>query len=207
MIVDDAPMLFMIVEHFEGGDPAPVYRRFAERGRMAPPGLEYHGSWVTDDLTRCYQVMECADRASARGVDAGVGRSRPLRGDRGDVVRRRGRCCRARSDPRARPRSIPRWLSVGLLQSLADVLPRLSAERARAAQEPHDPHGARPGGRRLARDRRVVPLARARRRPGEGAEPALQHRHRPHGDARAADAGRVAGRRAGRRWLRRCGAR
>ena len=63
MIVDDAPMLFMIIEHFEGGDPAPVYRRFAERGRMAPPGLEYHGSWVTGDLTRCYQVMECADRS------------------------------------------------------------------------------------------------------------------------------------------------
>ena len=56
-------MLFMIVEHFEGGDPTPVYRRFAERGRMAPAGLEYHGSWVTDDLTRCYQVMECADRS------------------------------------------------------------------------------------------------------------------------------------------------
>ena len=63
MIVDDAPMLFMIIEHFEGGDPVPVYRRFAERGRMAPPGLEYRGSWVTDDLTRCYQVMECSDRA------------------------------------------------------------------------------------------------------------------------------------------------
>ena len=56
-------MLFMIIEHFEDGDPAPVYRRFAEQGRMAPPGLEYRGSWVTDDLTRCYQVMECADRA------------------------------------------------------------------------------------------------------------------------------------------------
>ena len=28
-------------------------------------------------------------------------------------------------------------------------------------------------------------------------EPALEHRHRPHGDARATDAGRVAGRRAG----------
>jgi len=64
MIVDVAPMLFMIVEHFEGGDPAPVYRRFAEQGRMAPPGLEYLGSWVTEDLTRCYQVMACADRAS-----------------------------------------------------------------------------------------------------------------------------------------------
>ncbi len=56
-------MLFMIIEDFEGGDPAPVYQRFAERGRMAPPGLEYHGSWVTDDLSRCYQVMECAERA------------------------------------------------------------------------------------------------------------------------------------------------
>jgi hypothetical protein len=63
MIVDDWPMLFMIVEHFESGDLVLVYRRFAERGRMAPPGLEYHGSWVTDDLSRCYQVMECADRS------------------------------------------------------------------------------------------------------------------------------------------------
>jgi uncharacterized protein DUF3303 len=50
-------MLYMIVEHFRGGDPAPVYRRFAERGRIAPAGLEYVGSWVTADLTRCYQVM------------------------------------------------------------------------------------------------------------------------------------------------------
>ena len=30
---------------------------------MAPLGLDYHGSWVTDDLTGCYQVMECADRS------------------------------------------------------------------------------------------------------------------------------------------------
>jgi Protein of unknown function (DUF3303) len=50
-------MLFMIVEHFKDGDPVPVYRRFAERGRMAPDGLEYVGSWVTADLARCYQVM------------------------------------------------------------------------------------------------------------------------------------------------------
>ena len=51
-------MLFMIVEHFKDGDPVPVYRRFAERGRMAPDGLDYVGSWVTGDLTRCYQVMD-----------------------------------------------------------------------------------------------------------------------------------------------------
>jgi len=50
-------MLFMIVEHFKDG-PRPVYARFAQRGRMAPDGLDYVGSWVTTDLTRCYQVME-----------------------------------------------------------------------------------------------------------------------------------------------------
>ena len=56
-------VLFMVIEHFEGGDPAPVYSRFRERGRLAPEGLDYLGSWVTSDLTRCYQVMECADRS------------------------------------------------------------------------------------------------------------------------------------------------
>ena len=56
-------MLFMVIEHFQGGDPAPVYHRFRERGRLAPEGLDYLGSWVTSDLTRCYQVMECADRS------------------------------------------------------------------------------------------------------------------------------------------------
>lgn len=52
----------MVIERFVGGDPAPVYRRFREQGRLAPEGLEYRGSWVTSDLTRCYQVMECDDR-------------------------------------------------------------------------------------------------------------------------------------------------
>jgi len=56
-------MLFMIVEHFRNGDPRPVYDRFRARGRLAPAGLTYVNSWVVDDLTRCYQVMECDDRA------------------------------------------------------------------------------------------------------------------------------------------------
>lgn len=55
-------MLFMVIEHFRNGDPRPVYERFRARGRLAPEGLTYVNSWVTDDLTRCYQVMECADR-------------------------------------------------------------------------------------------------------------------------------------------------
>ena len=56
-------MQFMIIEDFRGGDPMPVYRRFREKGRMAPDGLTYVASWVTPDLARCYQVMECDDRA------------------------------------------------------------------------------------------------------------------------------------------------
>ncbi|MBC7448597.1 MAG: DUF3303 family protein [Hymenobacteraceae bacterium] len=56
-------MHFLVIEHFRNGDPAPVYHRFRARGRLAPPGLTYVTSWVTTDLTRCYQVMEGADRA------------------------------------------------------------------------------------------------------------------------------------------------
>ena len=56
-------MLYMIVENFRNGDAVPVYRRFRDRGRLAPPGLTYVASWVTSDLTRCYQVMECDERA------------------------------------------------------------------------------------------------------------------------------------------------
>jgi hypothetical protein len=54
-------MLFMVLEKFRG-DPVPVYRRFRDRGRLAPEGLRYINSWVTNDLQRCYQVMECDDR-------------------------------------------------------------------------------------------------------------------------------------------------
>ena len=56
-------MHYMIVEHFRGGRPQPVYTRFRERGRMAPEGLRYVSSWVTTDGARCFQVMECDERA------------------------------------------------------------------------------------------------------------------------------------------------
>ena len=56
-------MLYMIIEHFRDGDPLPVYRRFRDRGRLAPDGLRYVSSWVTHDMRRCYQVMECDDVA------------------------------------------------------------------------------------------------------------------------------------------------
>jgi hypothetical protein len=54
-------MLYMIIESFKNRDAAPVYRRFRERGRLTPDGLKYVSSWVTADMAKCYQVMECAD--------------------------------------------------------------------------------------------------------------------------------------------------
>lgn len=56
-------MLYLVIERFRDGDPAPVYRRFREQGRLAPEGLTYVSSWVTTDLSTCYQVMETSDRA------------------------------------------------------------------------------------------------------------------------------------------------
>jgi Protein of unknown function (DUF3303) len=55
-------MLYMIVEHFKDGDPLPVYRRFRERGRLAPDGLIYVSSWVDDRMQHCYQLMETEER-------------------------------------------------------------------------------------------------------------------------------------------------
>lgn len=55
--------LYMVVEHFKNYDAVPVYRRFRDRGRMAPEGLVYVSSWVDHKLERCYQVMETHDHA------------------------------------------------------------------------------------------------------------------------------------------------
>jgi putative methionine-R-sulfoxide reductase with GAF domain len=52
-------MLYIVIENFRGGDPRPVYRRFRDKGRLAPDGLHYVASWVTKDLRRCFQIMEC----------------------------------------------------------------------------------------------------------------------------------------------------
>jgi hypothetical protein len=54
--------LYMVVEHFKNGDAVAVYRRFRDRGRLAPEGLVYISSWVDEKFERCYQVMETDDR-------------------------------------------------------------------------------------------------------------------------------------------------
>ena len=54
-------MLFMVIERFRGQDAKSVYRRFRDKGRMLPDGVAVVGSWVTADLDRCFQLMECDD--------------------------------------------------------------------------------------------------------------------------------------------------
>ena len=55
-------LLYMIIEHFKNQDPVPVYRRFRDRGRLAPETVRYVSSWVDENLERCFQLMETADR-------------------------------------------------------------------------------------------------------------------------------------------------
>jgi len=54
-------MLYMVIERFKNRDAKAVYRRFREKGRMAPEGLIYLGSWVETNFERCFQLMECDD--------------------------------------------------------------------------------------------------------------------------------------------------
>ncbi len=54
-------MLFMVIETFRNQDAKAVYRKFKEKGRMMPEGLGFVSSYVTADLSRCFQVMECDD--------------------------------------------------------------------------------------------------------------------------------------------------
>ncbi|MEN9869461.1 MAG: hypothetical protein RLZZ171_444 [Cyanobacteriota bacterium] len=48
-------MLFMVIEHFQEGKIKDIYRRFQEKGRMMPKGLNYIDSWISADFDRCFQ--------------------------------------------------------------------------------------------------------------------------------------------------------
>ncbi|MCH9674212.1 MAG: DUF3303 domain-containing protein [Gammaproteobacteria bacterium] len=52
-------MKYMIIERFR--DANAVYARLDSKGRQLPAGLEYIDSWVSQDATHCYQLMEAQD--------------------------------------------------------------------------------------------------------------------------------------------------
>jgi len=59
-------MLYMVIENFREGRGPDIYRRFRDRGRLAPEGLVYVSSWVDLDFRRCYQVMDSPDESLLR---------------------------------------------------------------------------------------------------------------------------------------------
>lgn len=54
-------MPYMVIERFKNRDAKAVYRRFEEKGGMAPEGLVSLESWVETNFDRCCQLMECDD--------------------------------------------------------------------------------------------------------------------------------------------------
>ncbi|HUR66115.1 MAG TPA: DUF3303 family protein [Chitinophagaceae bacterium] len=51
-------MQYMIIERFRPGLVRSMYQRFEEKGRMMPEGVKYINSWINEDVTVCYQVIE-----------------------------------------------------------------------------------------------------------------------------------------------------
>jgi hypothetical protein len=56
-------MLYMVIERFKENAVPEIYRRFREKGRMMPDGLEYVSSWINADLTMCWQLMRAEDES------------------------------------------------------------------------------------------------------------------------------------------------
>ncbi len=56
-------MLYMVIERFKEGAAPEIYRRFREKGRMMPGGLEYVSSWIDLDFKICWQLMQTEDFA------------------------------------------------------------------------------------------------------------------------------------------------
>ena len=52
-------MFYMVIEQFK--DARAIYKRFREKGRMMPDGLNYVSSWIDHNLNKCWQVMETDD--------------------------------------------------------------------------------------------------------------------------------------------------
>lgn len=49
---------YVIIEHFRSETIKALYQRFDEKGRMLPAGVHYLHSWINEDVSICYQVME-----------------------------------------------------------------------------------------------------------------------------------------------------
>lgn len=56
-------MMFMVIETFRDQNAKAIYARLRDQGRQMPDGLKFVNSWVSADLSRCFQLMEADDVA------------------------------------------------------------------------------------------------------------------------------------------------
>ncbi len=54
-------MQYMVIEKFKQEKVKDLYKRFEEKGRLMPDGLTYINSWITEDVSTCYQLVETHD--------------------------------------------------------------------------------------------------------------------------------------------------
>jgi hypothetical protein len=54
-------MLFMVIETLRNQNGKAIYRRLHDKGRSMPDGLKFVNSWMSADLSRCFQLMEADD--------------------------------------------------------------------------------------------------------------------------------------------------
>jgi hypothetical protein len=56
-------MLFMVIERFSDEKRDAMAERFRRHGRLLPDGVVYQASWIDEEGSHCYQVMEAESRA------------------------------------------------------------------------------------------------------------------------------------------------
>ncbi len=57
----------MVIEKFKQGKVKEIYKRFEEKGRLMPDNLTYVNSWISEDVSTCYQLMETDDIEKFKG--------------------------------------------------------------------------------------------------------------------------------------------
>ncbi len=66
-------MVFMVIERYGPGKAVEVYRRFRDRGRMAPDGVRYIASWVDLQFREMLSSDGGRKRGDAEEVDRQLG--------------------------------------------------------------------------------------------------------------------------------------
>ncbi|MGH7486431.1 MAG: DUF3303 domain-containing protein [bacterium] len=59
-------MLVMVIERFKKDAIDKVGERYRAKGRMMPDGVAYVSSWLDDEGTICYQLMEAPAPAALK---------------------------------------------------------------------------------------------------------------------------------------------